>query len=60
MTVSQTNMAVDYSFTLPFWLVTKDSTIIELLVYVNLTVSKVNYSWQGGGGGGLVGDGHLF
>ena len=33
MTVSQTNMAVDYSLTLPFWLVTKDSTIIEL-VYI--------------------------
>ena len=60
MTVSQTNMAVDYSPTLPFWLVTKDSMIIKL-VYVNLTVSKVNFFWQGGGGvGGLVGDGHLF
>ena len=48
MTVSQTNMAVDYFLTLPFWLVTKDSTIIEL-VYVNLTVSKVNFFGRGGG-----------
>ena len=43
MTVSQTNMAVDYSLTLPFRLVTKDSVIIEL-VCVNLItkiVSKV-------------------
>ena len=49
MTVSQTNMTTDYSLTLPLWLVTKDSMIIEL-VYVNLTVSKVNFFWQGGGG----------
>ena len=49
MTVSQTNMAVDYSLTLPFWLVKKDSMIIKL-VYVNLTVSKVNFFWRGGGG----------
>ena len=43
MTVSQTNMAVDYSLTLPFRLVTKDSVIIEL-VCINLItkiVSKV-------------------
>ena len=59
MTVSQTNMAVDYSLTLPFWLVTKDSMIIKL-VYVSLTVSKVNFFGGGGGVGGLVGDGHLF
>lgn len=55
-------MAVDYSLTLPLWLVTKDSMIIEL-VYVNVTVSKVDFFGQGGGGtggGGLVGDGHLF
>ena len=51
MTVSQTNMAVDYFLTLPFWLVTKDSTIIEL-VYVNLTVSKVNFFGRGGEVGG--------
>ena len=50
MTVSETNMAVDYSLTLPFWLVTKDSTIIEL-VYINLTVSKVNFFGGGGGWG---------
>ena len=50
MTGSQTNMAVDYSLALPFWLVTKDSMIIEL-VYVNLTVRKVNFFGQGGGGG---------
>ena len=29
MTVSQTNMAVDHSLTLPLWFVTKDSVIIE-------------------------------
>ena len=47
MTVSQTNMAVDYSLTLPFRLVTKDSVIIELpVVCVNLItkiVSKVQW-----------------
>lgn len=50
-------MAVDYSPTLPFWLVTKDSMITEL-VYVNLIASKVNLFWQGEGWG-LVGNGHL-
>ena len=47
-------MAVDYSLTLPLWLVTKDSMIIEL-VYVNVTVSKVDFFGQGGGGGGVEG-----
>ena len=42
MTVSQTNMAVDYSLTLPFRLVTKDSVIIEL-VCVEYMQSFGNY-----------------
>ena len=45
-------MAVDCSPTLPFWLVTKDSAIIEL-VYVNLIikiVSKVSFFVWGGRG----------
>ena len=41
MTVSQTNMAVDYSLTLPFRLVTKESVIIAL-VYVNLIITIVS------------------
>ena len=43
MTVSQTNMAVDYSLTLPSCLVTKDSAITEL-VYVNLIIKIVSKS----------------
>ena len=43
-------MALDYSLTLPLWLVTKDSMIIEL-VYVNLTVVRSIFWGRVGGGG---------
>ena len=61
MTVSQTNMAVDYSLTLPSCLVTKDSAITEL-VYVNLIIKIVSKSVFVclGWGGGAIGGGHLF